>query len=463
MIMKNKSLITIVLIAISFSSSAQYFSIKSNVSSYFPNTFEEHTRVMYYHDDYALTFIDSLGAPYIIARLPYVYLGLTPTLVHFKMPLPNRLVFSEMKKVNVTPWFCGSQNGNGVYGRISTNIYNLFSPTNVTWAKLSDMNNLKRHEYIRQMLDPYHRRVYAIGETNTPQYRTHIVELEILGINIHENDPYLYATAHEKEYFNDLKLIADHIIYTTRDDRRDNYPVNLRLSQIENVLAGTEIDTQWQFNLDTTMESVIGEVFITRLETGGPFFEVSYIKYNSRIDKYILCMHKIILDDLLNLVCNTIVSQELVIPKGEEILDIKCDETYQVLFVLMQKDDNRSVFYHTSPYKNNNYMAVRLESSAGEKYYSIDTLMASFFSTDPYYVAWGGNKTITQEFTTDGAIHQSCLSSSEEEVTIVEPIKITKKIDRLVRNVGRRDLFYEDHDWTYSLETRDCYLSDGTK
>lgn len=96
--MKNKIMIISVLIAISFSSSAQYFSIKSNVSSYFPSTIEEHSRVMYYHDDYALTFIDSIGKPYLISRLPYVYLGLTPSLVYFKMPLPAGLVFSEIKK-----------------------------------------------------------------------------------------------------------------------------------------------------------------------------------------------------------------------------------------------------------------------------------------------------------------------------------------------------------------------------
>ena len=80
-----------------------------------------------------------------------------------------------------------------------------------------------------------------------------------------------------------------------------------------------------------------------------------------------------------------------------------------------------------------------------------------------YWQGLKSTKTITQEFTTDGAIHQSCLSSSEEKVLIVDPIRITKKVDPLTRNVGDRYLFYEDEDWTYSLENRDCYLSDGTK
>lgn len=458
--MKNKSLIIFALTAISSVSSAQVYSEKSNVNSVIPNTVDYHTRVMDYKDNIALTYIDSMGNPFLVNRYTYAYLGLSPSLLLDYLHLPSGLIISEMEKRSLTPWFSGSLNGKGVYGRFTLSQIGSTSPNFYHILRLPDMSNVKSLEitpYI--MLDPIHRRVFAIGETSFLLYRTHIIELEITGSNnIHETDPYLYGTPNSNEFFDDLKLIDDYVIYTTRDFRSDKNPVNLRMSQIENVLTGNQIDFQWQILFDST-ESVYGKVFITRLdESIGPEFEVSYIKYNNKNDNYLLCMHKFNLADLLNGIFSTIVSQEIVISKGKEIVDIKYDNTHQVLLLLLNKNENQSFFIHASPYKKSNYAATQLKAPEGDVYYSIDTLMNLWTSPGRYYVAWGGNKTFTQQFLTGGTIQQTCLTPSE---VFVNRKKTTISIARdvLTRHNGTRDVTTGEEYWMFDYENRDCYLS----
>lgn len=458
--MRKKIQTLIGILAISSNLFAQEESIKTNVGSIFPVTIEENTRVMDYMNNFALTFINAMGTPYLLDREEYAYVGTSPILVVNMFPLPSGLNISELRKKSVVPWFCGEWSGMGLYGRMFLNLNYIQTPNSYFLFTLPDMNNLRKFAIATNMVDPYHQRMFAIGETNSAPPNTHIVELELQGTGISELSPYVYAPLDSQEYLDDMEIVAEYVVFATRDYRANRSRINLRLSQVENVLAGTDIDSQWQL-LYGEARSVIGKVFITRLDNNAiKDFGISYIAYDNLIGQYYLYIHKLSLGDVFSN-GNTVVSQRMVIPKGEEIVDIKYDDVNEVLIVLLEKENICSVFLHTCPYKTTNYSAVRLESSSEEKYYSIDTLKTLYSGAERQYVAWGGNKSLTQKFHYGGSVDSSCLSQSELNVEIVNPIMFKERKDTLVRHMGIRNRYVNNDIWMYDYENRDCYIMEN--
>ena len=337
---------------------AQIFSMKYTLSPTFPNVNEERTRVLKFLQYKSLVFLDTLDTTYICHVSDY-YLSPTPnTFIFHKKRLPLGLVISDMERIGSTPWYSGSSYNEGVYGRISlSSNYSLNHSVHV--FNVPVVNNLRKFTVASNMNDPLHQRMFAIGETYASGHtRSHIMELDLQGTGITGFEPFPYAQMSDSEYVDDVTLVGDWVIFTTQDSRSTLSKVNLRMSNIEQMLSGVEIDDQWSFMLEP-YEDVIGKVFITHFSDSD--FGVCYIKLDWLKSKYILCVHTINRHDLLNNI-NSVISQEIVLPKGEIIQDITYDEVEKVLIVLLDKDYTQSVFLHVIPYKASPYNATYVVS-----------------------------------------------------------------------------------------------------
>ena len=246
------------------------------------------------------------------------------------------------------------------------------------------------------------------------------------------------------------------MVFTTRDIVSNFVYVNLRVLNILNGLSNSLIDAKWRFVLPAN-EAVYGNVYIEYLEEG--CFEVCYIKYTYN-DEYVLCLHCINLNDMLAGVNNNIVSQEISIEKGEFIQDIVYDRVEKVLIVMMDKDEDHSVFLHTLPLANYSYPAIRLESAIYDRYFSIDTMASFIFNPGRKYQAWGGTKCFEQEFTTNGVVLESCIPFVEVKARCVDPIKIEKIDDPLDRNVGTRFLIWDHKETEVGAIFSNCIIEE---
>lgn len=322
-----------------------------------------------------------------------------------------------------------------------------------------DMDRIEKLTVDYDIANPNYRAVFAIGVThpeNSSMEQTHIMVLENSAMGIGEFGAYPFATPDIKEHIDDLALVDDYIVYATRDSRDDHSMVNLRLSKTSNILLSTEIDMQWQFVLGAG-EVVYGKVFVIQLRNY--FFEVCYVKYVPATNCYVLCLHRIFLYDLLNGI-NSAVSQEIPVERGELIQDITYELEKEVLVVLLDKDENSSVFLHTNPNKMTPYSTVRLETRALERYFSIDTVNHIYMGPNPMYQAWGGNRRFMQSFTTMGAIGPTCLDYSTVMALVVNPIKIIQDKVPLVRDEGTRNYHYDTESLYSTPGLSTCITSD---
>ena len=434
-----------------FVCTAQISSLKYNISSSFPDVIESKTRVLEHSSHNSFVFIDTLDTTYICHN-PDLYLDPYTNLFYFyKKRLPLKIEISDMENVFHSAWYCGSINNEGVYGEIYWNS-NYYITQRVHIFKLPEVNNLRKFTIATQMIDPQQRRLFAIGETYpSGKLQSYIMECETQGSQAFGT--YNYAQMSDSEFVDDVALVEDNVVFATRDYRSRFSKVNLRISNVEQMLAGSEIDKQWRFQLEY-YEHVYGRVFITHLNSTD--IGVCYIKYNEKQDVYILCIHKININDLYSNI-TTFISQEIVIPKGEEILDIKFDDNKEVLIVLLDKDNIQSIFIHATPY---NLLApgfLCLESTDEERFFSLDTIQPHYLIPDRMYEAWGGNKCFIQRFTTDGEIQGSCFPYYKRYVNNAL-IKILKEPSPLDRLNGYRLFDFEELPWQQDIESRECFI-----
>lgn len=432
----------------------QLISVKADASPIFPHVFEEKTKVVKYVGPYSILYFDSLDTTYMCEIRDFNYYILNYTLMS-RWRLPFQAKISDMYTPNNSyVWYGGKDffGGNGIYGWMSPS--NSFYPATslVRACSLYDMDELKEIAVINNGSGIPDFRMFAIGST-LQDHNTHVIDL---------GDPtlytlsYNYATVNSYEYLDNLEIVEGHVVFTTRDIVSNSVYINLRVLDVLNGLSNSLIDAKWRFILPTN-EDVYGNVYIEYLEEG--CFEVCYIKYNYN-DGYVLCLHRINLDDMMAGVNNSIISQEISIKKGEFIQDIVYDSVEKVLIVMMDKDKNHSVFLHTVPKKTVNYPVIRLESDYGDRYFSIDTMASYSYSPGRMYQAWGGTKCFEQRFATEGLVLDSCIPFEEVKAICVDPVRIEEINDPLTRSVGTRSLNWDYKDTETGGVYSNCFIEE---
>ncbi len=310
-----------------------------------------------------------------------------------------------------------------------------------------------------QMNDPYQRRMFAIGESYQSDItQTYILELDVQGTSVSGFGPFNYAKMLDKETVDDVALVNEMVVFSTRDHNSTSSKVNLRISNVENMLTGSEIDVQWRLRLHS-YESVCGRVFVTHLNDKDVC--VSYIKYNDNTGEYYMCLNRINLDEIFDSYYRYPI-QEMLIPKGEEILDIKYDENKKVLVLLLDKENRQSVFIQALPYLTEAYGATRIETEEGERYFSIDTLQEYYPVFNHSYEAWGGNKCFIQSYADDGTVINSCYPFYKQDVLLLEGYLKTAT-RTLPRGIENRYFEFEEIPMVQSTGLRECMnqLSDN--
>lgn len=441
--MKSKLLIfTHLLFWVPMCTTAQTSSFKYTLSPTFPNVIVNNTRMMeILPDNRSLVFLDTIDTTYVCHVFNF-YAAPSNTFSFQKKRLPHGLRISDMEEVQYEPWYCGSSNGVGAYGSILVSS-NYSAIQRVHVFKLPDVYNLRKFTMAINMSNPYQRRIFAIGEVLS---NTYIIDMDD-GFG-----SYSYAPVQDSEYVDDVGLVEGRVVFATRDYKVNHSKINLRVSDVEHVLDNMEIDKQWGLELAKD-EEVYGRVFITYLGEGD--VAVCYKKFNRKENQYILCIHRVNLNDLYNGV-TAATSQEMISPKGEELLGIIYDEERQVLVLLIDKDCTQSVFIHALPYSSASYSAVSIRSDEGDRYFSIDTLRPNYLVHDCSYGAWGGNKGFVQEFSNEGTVSASCFPYEKRQVELTE-IKIKKRDNPMARLTGYRNYEFEELPWVWSPGIRRCY------
>lgn len=454
--MKNILIFIIAVISVKpFSLAQQVESVVTDINSTFPYNYEEKTRVMEHTNHTSVVFIDSLGSTYIVVGHDFNYANpAVPCAPFYKKELPTGLVISDMKHITNPFWFCGSENGYGIYGRLTltSNYYSIYS---MHIFSVLAVNNLKKFSIATNMSDSLHQRIFAIGEiSNQSTIQPCIVELDVQGQGYTGFEPYIYAKTDILEPIDDIDLVNNIVVVATRDMNAPSPIVTLRFSDIETMLTGVEIDYKWQFVL-SSQDHVRGKVHIVNINN--KFIEVCYTKFNDSSNRYTLCLHRINLNDLMNGITNSIISQEIDIDIGEEIFDITYDAQREVLILLLDKDNISSVFLHTLPNETLTYGAIRLASPNGDRFFSIDTVQHFYALADRMYEAWGGTKRFMQAYSYNGSIEKSCYLDTELRVSIVYPIKIKKLYEPLERFIGTRTYLSNQNPWEPLPVDRECY------
>lgn len=175
-----------------------------------------------------------------------------------------------------------------------------------------------------------------------------------------------------------------------------------------------------------------------------------------RANTFCVCVHRINMHDFL-LGTNSILSQEMEVSARGNIQDIIFDKYEKVLIILFDESNTRSIFIHGNPYYSSAYGAICLESTDGERYFSLDTLLSYYLTDCRRYEAWGGNRCFIQGFYSGGSIVESCLHPTIRNVRIGDRIEIVMKIDPIERLTGIRDYEYEELPWPNAQGTRDCF------
>lgn len=423
---------------------AQIISYQANYSSFFPSTNEEATRVLYHQSDLSLVYIDSVNHPYLcFNHTTAPFTPLSPLFNYTTSSLPVPIQITDLKKKSVFEFSGGSYHNSitplGFYGQIQYSAITL-QPTSIRTYKLNEFNNLKKICPVPRFVNDslLDLRLFTIGETHNTWGsvdKNHLLELHIFGHGISESTPYPYATFNAQETADDITSTSNWLAVSTRDTRADHAPINLRVSNLTQVLGNTEIDYQWQFFL-SNQERPVGKVLLARLQDDD--IEMCYIKHNAIENSYLLCLHRIRIPDLAigNGVLGT---QEFKVNPNEVLEDVMYISETETLVVLTNRENQYSIFYHTLPFVPSPYLAIRLESAVGDKYYSLSKVDNHLWPAGfCLYQAWGGSQFFMQEVGPSGSAAASCLSLFKSDAIIKAPEKTQKNWEPLERNTGTR-------------------------
>lgn len=374
-----------------------------------------------------------------------------PAVTSTKVTMQQDFVITDFKKFLNVPGYIGSCDGIGMYGYSLG--YNLYNYNYFLIAKLPVLSQLNRiaEAHPSGPNAEVGMKFFAVGEKTEPSYstpRSYLLEFYYSGTNAYLYAPLAYNTqSNEFETADDVITIGQHVVFATRDTRSGHAPVNLRISDTNNVLSySSTIGYQWRFMLPN-YEIPLSELRLLNLDDKE--FVLAYTILNTNNDKCYLCVHRIDLPAFLanN---NSIISHEINISRTcSNLIDVIYKPNAQTLVVLLDGEEGSKLF-HLDPYSSTNDIATELEYSIGH-FYSIDTLGASGYSNDTLYIAMGGNVIFTQSISNGINIEASCLNMEIVKM-LLRDTPVIKKVKDLLdffsdnRNVNSiqpiDDIFY---------------------
>ena len=354
-----------------------------------------------------------------------------PAVASTKVTLPQDFVITDFKKFLNVPGYIGSCDGIGMYGYSLG--YNLYNYNYFLIAKLPVLSQLNRiaEAHPSGSNAEMGMKFFSVGEKIESSYstpRSYLLEFYYMGTNAYLYAPLAYnPQSNEFETADDVITISQHVVFATRDTRSGYAPVNLRISDTNNVLSySSTIGYQWRFMLPN-YEIPLSDLRLLNLDDKE--FVMAYTMLNTNNNNYYLCVHRINLPAFLanN---NSIISHEIKISRTcSNLIDMIYKPNAQTMVVLLDGEDG-SMLFHLDPYSSTNDIAVDLKYSSGH-FYSIDTLGANGYLDDTLYIAMGGNVIFTQNISNGINIEASCLDMGKVKMLLREPPIIKKEKDPL--------------------------------
>ena len=428
--MKNTIITLIVsclLIGLQYDAKAQtnFWSSEATYSPHNTTLFGANSRFGYHDNNKSTYFMRYNDSSYFCST---IYSTVTTTPTSCKVPMPESLIINRFKKFHGYQGFIGSLQGVGMFGR--TYIYNSMNTNYFEFFKLPAIDQLNRIAVIKEVYSnpmPVQLKAFATGDkvmAKGPK-QSYILEFYAQGLGMYL--PYYYApltydpVSEKQEVADDVIIVRERVVFATRDTRSRHAPVNLRISDTNNVLSNTNINIQWQLWLPSNQE-LRSELRLRHLKNDD--FLLAYIIYDTQLEKYFLCTNKINLNDLI-ILNNTIVSHKILIGTDcTNLVDVVYEPDVNTLVLLLNGND-KSELYHTDPYKTISATITRLDYPNGNLY-SIDTI--GDYASD-MYVAIGGNVFFSQDISNGINIGYSCLNLIKVDMVLQPQPTIDKKND----------------------------------
>lgn len=434
---------------------AQFWSTEATFSPHNTTLIGDASRFGYYYNNHSMYYMRYSDTSFF-CNIVYYTVASTP--ISSKVGMPQNFIIKDFKRFISHPGFIGSYLGVGMYGIAYS--YNL--PTNNTFEffKLSAVDRLNRMAVIASAginRFSYHLKAFAIGDKATAKgpRQSYIMEFYVQGNGFF--DPYHYAplpldpVSDKQEIADDVIIVNTNVIFATRDTRGSHAPVNLRISDTNNVLSNPDIDFQWQFVLPS-YQNVCSELRLRYLQDD--FFVLSYIAYDSQEKKYSLYIHRISLNDFLAM-NNTIVSHKLIIGGDcTNLVDIVYEPDVSTL-VLLSNGNNKSELYHIDPYSSGAASVTKLDYPNGNLY-SIDTIGDYLTTNADMYVAMGDDRFFSQDISNGINIEESCLNITEQKTLLQTPPYIDKIKDPLSRYFDNKEYIQYSNDGGTIFGQRTC-------
>lgn len=424
---------TIILLAIYFlpigqSSQAQIWSNMENFSPSNSTLIGGSSRFGHHNYNWSTYYMQYNNASYFCS-INY-YNTISPSPASHKTRMPDYFVVTDMKLLNDDQGFIGSYQSVGMHGKAyyntTLNSFQIF--------QLPAVDVLTRIAFKKRMVEdtrPWQVKAFATGKKGK---ESNILEFYADGVGIFA--PYYYASlpynsaTGDREIADDVLILDDKVVFSTRDTRTGHAPVNLRISDTNNALTSSGINKQWQFWLPST-QYVLGETRLLNLEEGYSFI-LAYIVYDKLDLAYYLCTNRIDLNDLL-LLNNTIVSHAIKIEKEcTNLVDMIYEPNVNTMVILLNGHD-KSELYHIDPYSNLTYSIDMLDYPYGNLY-SIDTIGDYSSHNISAYVAMGDSTFFFQDISNGIHIEESCLEKKEIIMNLQNAPEINSCLDPLIGN-----------------------------
>ena len=442
------------------SAGAQIMSVMGNFSPSTSTLIGEASRIGYDNGAWSTYYMRYNDSSYFCGHHSYVYwTSIAPAVNSTKVTMPQDFVITDFKKFIGDPGYIGSYQGKGMYGFSFG--YNQYNSNGFQIIKLPAVDKLTRTTEIHPsgQYAVNGMKFFSIGEKLDTRYsilQSYILEYYLMGTGMYKYAPLQYnPQSYEQEIADDVITAGEYVIFATRDTRLNHAPVNLRISDTNNVLSNTsDIAFQWRFQLPDT-EQVYSELRLLDLLDNKEFI-LAYTIYNTGDNNYYLCIHRINLLDFLagN---NGIVSHEIKINKEcSDLIDMIFKPNLKTMVVLLS-GEGKSELYHMKPYSDTNDYTTRLDYSDGS-FYSIDTIGENGFPNEALYIAMGDSVIFTQNFSNLSSLSQSCLPRQRKRMILRKNPVIKHIKDPLAFYSGNQEFFSNAPIDVYYHGTRTCNI-----
>ncbi len=442
---------------------AQIWSTQAVFNPHSTTLIGDASRFGYYYNSWSNYYMRYNDSAYFCSL---VYWAIPSTAYSNKVAFPPDFVITDFKKFYSHQGFIGSLQNEGMYGLTLPYSAGII-PNSVQTFRMSAVNRLTRCAFIEGRDVNQHPMVkaYAIGEIDVTGASPQRCIMEFYSYGDNVIDPYYYAPLAynpekgEYEKADDVIFIDNYVIFATRDSREKGHvPVNLRVTDTTGALTNGDIDCQRQF-LIPDYYKLYSELRLVRL-SGDDDFVLSYVAYDEHEKKYLLCIHKVYLVDVLN-TYNTGSYCEIEIKKEcNNLIDVIYEPDVSTLVYLLN-GSGKSFLYHVDPYSTTS-PATSLIYPDGELC-SIDTMGFYLSYNANAYVAIGDSSFFFQDISNGVMIQRSCLQIGEHEIIFKTPPEFNKLYDPLIFGSGSKVYQHHFSESEYFFGRESCEEGSGNQ